>query len=38
MSTQNTLHDFQAWLASREGERERERERGQSMTNWAIEA
>ena len=36
MSTQNTLHDFQAWLASRE--RERERERGQSMTNWAIEA
>ena len=46
MSTQNTLHDFQAWLASREREREREkererereRERGQSMTNWAIEA
>ena len=40
MSAQNTLHDFQAWLASREGERERERERerGQSMTNWAIEA
>ena len=34
MSAQNTLHDFQAWLASRE----RERERGQSMTNWAIEA
>ena len=25
MSAQNTLHDFQAWLAERERERERER-------------
>ena len=33
MSTQNTLHDYQAWLASREGERERERERERTIND-----